>query len=79
MTGTGFIPVLLAAEGQAAAASIAENGPRWAGLILLLPLLSTALCGLCAALRIRNKLPAWITVACLGASFFLTLGMYPGQ
>jgi NADH-quinone oxidoreductase subunit L len=48
----------------------------WAGLILLLPLLSTALCGLCMALRVRSKLPGWITVALLGTSFALTVALY---
>ncbi len=59
---------------------IAETvaGPAWAGLILLLPLVSTALCGLCAALRVRSKLPAWITVALLAGSFATTLALYAG-
>ena len=43
------------------------------GLILWLPLFSTLLCGLCAAFRIRNKIPAWITVGLLGASFVYNL------
>ena len=29
----------------------------WAGLILVLPALSAVLCGLCAAMGVRNKLP----------------------
>ncbi|MHC4415324.1 MAG: NADH-quinone oxidoreductase subunit L [Planctomycetota bacterium] len=48
-------------------------GPGWAGLILWLPALATALCGVCAALRVKSKLPGWITVGLLGASFVLTL------
>ena len=54
-------------------------GPSWAGLILLLPALSTVLCGLCMALRVRNKLPGWICVVCLGASFLVTLALYLGS
>jgi NADH-quinone oxidoreductase subunit L len=49
---------------------------RWAGWILWLPALSALLCGLCAALRIRNKAPAWITVALLGGSFAVTCALY---
>ena len=45
--------LLLAAEAPGSVV-----GPRWAGLILLLPLLAMVLCGVCAALRIRSKLPA---------------------
>ena len=52
------------------------EGMGWAGWILWLPIISMVLCGLCAALRIKNKLPAWITVALVGAAFVLTLGLY---
>jgi len=48
----------------------------WAGLILWLPLLSLALCGLCAAFKCRTKLPAWITVASLAGSFVTALWLY---
>lgn len=51
-------------------------GPSWASLILWLPLISLALCGVCAALRVRSKAPAWITVGFLGASFFTTLALF---
>lgn len=53
--------------------------PHGAGLMVLVPLLALAgcvLCGLCAAFRVKSKLPAWITVACLGAAFALTLLTY---
>ncbi len=53
-----------------------STDPSWAQLILWLPLISLALCGLCAALRVRSKLPAWITVALLGGSFITTLALY---
>ncbi len=48
----------------------------WAGWILWLPLIALVGCGLCAALRVKNKAPAWITVALLGLSFVLTLALY---
>jgi NADH-quinone oxidoreductase subunit L len=58
------------------AADILPAGPAWAQLILWLPLLSMVLCGVCAAMKVRSKLPAAITVALLGLSFLLTLGLY---
>jgi NADH-quinone oxidoreductase subunit L len=45
----------------------------WAGFILWCPLISLALCGLCAAFRVKSKLPAWITVLSLACSFVLTI------
>lgn len=48
----------------------------WAGLILLLPLLSLVLCGLCAAFRVKTKLPAVITTVCLAASFVTSVLLY---
>ena len=53
-------------------------GPAWAAWILWLPALSTTLCGLCAVLKVRNKLPAWITVGLLGGSFVLTAVLLAG-
>ncbi len=44
--------------------------------VVALPLLSAALCGLCAAAKVKNKLPAAITVLSLGASFLLTLFLF---
>ena len=44
----------------------------WVGFILC-PLISLLLCGLCAACKVKTKLPAWITVASLACSFVLTL------
>ena len=49
---------------------------KWAGWILWLPLISLVLCGLCAALRVKNRAPALITVALLGASFIVTFALY---
>ena len=54
---------------------IAEDGLGFYALILWLPAISMVLCGVCAALRVKSKLPAWITVGCLGASFGLTVGL----
>ena len=51
----------------------------WAGFILWLPLISLVLCGLCAAFKVRSKLPAWITVASLACSFFLTVLLATGD
>ncbi len=48
----------------------------WAGWILWLPAIAAVLCGLCAALRMKNKLPAWITVAFLGGSFATVCSLY---
>jgi NADH-quinone oxidoreductase subunit L len=51
-------------------------GPSWAGLIVLFPVLSVLLCGLCMALRVRTRLPGALTVICLSASFVVTLLLY---
>ena len=45
----------------------------WAGFIMYLPLISLILCGICAAMKVKSKLPAWITVGSLACSFVLTL------
>ena len=45
----------------------------WIGFILWCPLISLVLCGLCAACRVKSKLPAWITIVSLAISFVLTL------
>jgi NADH-quinone oxidoreductase subunit L len=42
---------------------------RWAGLALLLPLLSGVLCLLCGWMKVRSKLPAALTIAALGGAF----------
>jgi len=51
-------------------------GLGWAGWIIWLPAISLVLCGLCAALKLRSKLPAWITVGCLAGSFVTTLALF---
>jgi NADH-quinone oxidoreductase subunit L len=76
------VPVLglltLGAEngGESFPIAHAISGMGWAGWILFLPLISLVLCGVCAALRVRSKLPAWITTVLLGASFLVTLALY---
>ncbi|MBX3407231.1 MAG: NADH-quinone oxidoreductase subunit L [Phycisphaeraceae bacterium] len=67
------------ADPPAFAGDALSEVPRGAGLMVFVPLLalaSCALCGLCAAARVRTRLPAWITVACLAAAFGLTLLTY---
>jgi NADH-quinone oxidoreductase subunit L len=58
--------------------SLSEIAPG-APLMVFVPLLalaSCALCGICAAMRVKSKLPAWITVACLAGAFLLTAKTY---
>ncbi|MCC6659879.1 MAG: NADH-quinone oxidoreductase subunit L [Phycisphaerales bacterium] len=64
----------LAQEGPAHAATAA--GPAWAALIPALPLLGVVLCTLCAVFRVKNRLPAVLTVACLAGAFGLTVWMF---
>ncbi|MCH8825060.1 MAG: NADH-quinone oxidoreductase subunit L [Planctomycetes bacterium] len=73
-----IMPMILAQAEHAQHVNVARLNDQfsWASMILWLPALSTLLCGLCAALKIKNKLPAWITVASLGTSFVLTLLLY---
>jgi NADH-quinone oxidoreductase subunit L len=44
--------------------------------IVFLPLLGCVLAGVCAALRIRSRLPAWLSVACLGGAFLCAVALY---
>jgi NADH-quinone oxidoreductase subunit L len=77
-----LLPALLAATPAGHAAPAIPGietigvGPQWAGWILWLPALSTVLCGLCAALRVKGKAPGWITVALLAGSFVATLALF---
>lgn len=61
-----------------AASGAAEiiQGPSWIVAIVLLPFAAFLLNGLVAALNIKNKLPAIITVGCLAISFGLTLSIF---
>ncbi|MBL8765122.1 MAG: NADH-quinone oxidoreductase subunit L [Phycisphaerae bacterium] len=80
LTALGGVGTLAASGGDAAAHAPASGGalPAASPLVLLiplLPLLGCVLCGLCAAAGVRTKLPAWLTVACLGAAFVAALKM----
>ncbi len=57
----------------------AAGSPEWVGLVLWLPAMAALACGACAALGVRNKLPAWITIAGLGGSFALTVALFSGH
>ena len=48
----------------------------WAGFILWLPLLSLILCGVCAAMKVKTKLPAIITIVSLAGAFVLTAMLF---
>jgi NADH-quinone oxidoreductase subunit L len=81
MSASAMIMSMLAASaghGPAPVSAASLNGAAWAGWILWLPALSAVLCGLCAALRVKSKAPAWITVGLLGASFLLTFMLFRG-
>ena len=65
-----------AQDGHAPVHEAAGAGPWWAALIPALPLLGVVLCTLCAIFRVRNKLPAVLTVACLAGAFGLTVWMF---
>jgi len=71
------IPTLLA---HVPAPGVPADSPAEAGwfnlLILLFPLASCALCGVYAALGLRNKLAGWTTVLALALSFVSTLSAY---
>src|SRR5262245_51158405 len=59
----------------------APAGPEWHpssiyALIPLLPLLGCVLAGLCAALRVKSKLPAGLSVGSLAVSFVLTVMLF---
>ncbi len=62
--------------GEGEALSEITGGAPLMVFVPLLALASCVLCGLCAAMRVKSKLPAWITVACLAAAFGLTLKTY---
>ena len=55
-----------------------QVAPSWAQFILWMPLISLALCGLCAALKVKSKAPAVITIISLATSFVLTLMLFIG-
>ncbi len=64
------------AHGGGGVADATAQFSRIFALIPFLPLLGCVLCGLCAAFKVKSKLPAWITVGLLALSFFLTVGLF---
>lgn len=60
----------------ASAISAPAPGPLWIALIPLLPILGVILATLSAIFRVRTKLPAFLTVGCLGASFAIAVAAY---
>ena len=83
-TTTTILPMLLEpllmgvsdATPTSAGSAALREGPAWVLLIAALPLLACVLCGLFAAFRVKNKLPAYATVALLAVSFGLTLTLF---
>ncbi len=73
---TGEPGVVSPADVAAAAPEVVRLVVRWPLAILGLPLLAFALCGYCAMTKVRSKLPAWITVACLGVAFIVTVTLF---
>lgn len=68
-------PAVQHAAGHAAFGS-AGVGPWWTTLIPALPLLGSILCLLCAVAGVRSKLPAWLSLGGLIASFALAVGLF---
>jgi NADH-quinone oxidoreductase subunit L len=76
-TLTQSFPTLLGADEQASIARAVEGADlSWAGLILIFPAVSAILCGLCAVLKIKGKLPGAITAVSLLAAFVVTFLLY---
>jgi NADH-quinone oxidoreductase subunit L len=62
-----------AAAHAAKAIPVAGVAPDWVLLIPGLPMLGVLLVMACAILKVKNKLPAVLTLGCLGASFGLSV------
>jgi len=54
----------------------AQGVPQWALLIPILPLAGFVIAALCAAFKVKSKLPAYTTVATVGAAFVTTLMLF---
>ncbi|MDX2116863.1 MAG: NADH-quinone oxidoreductase subunit L [Planctomycetota bacterium] len=74
MTLTPTMPLFTLASD--AASGMPASGSCYTLLVPLLTILSAVLCTLCAIFKVKSKLPAWITVACLAASFGAILYSY---
>jgi hypothetical protein len=76
LTNAAFaIPAVLG-EATAIKPAVPATDLGWAGLILLFPAVSAVLCGICAAMRVKGKLPGVITAVSLLASFATTLALF---
>ncbi len=53
-----------------------EAGPMWVMMIPILPLIGVFLCGLCAVLKVKSKLPAYLSVGLIGTAFVLVLSLF---
>ena len=70
-------PGLEQAAGHAAGAlATPVAGPLWVAMIPGLAMIGVILAALCAIFRVKTKLPAWLSVGCLAASFGLTVAMF---
>jgi NADH-quinone oxidoreductase subunit L len=65
-----------AGEGHAGGAGAMREAPQWVLAIALLPFAAFLLNGVCAALKVRNLFPAWLTIGTLATSFGLTLYLF---
>ncbi|MFG0282893.1 MAG: NADH-quinone oxidoreductase subunit L [Phycisphaerales bacterium JB039] len=74
MTGAGAMTLATVAQAPSGAGL---HALAW--IVLALPLAGTVLCAVCAARRVQSKLPAWISVTCLGVAFALTLALFAGE
>lgn len=72
-TLTSLVPGVALAGADAASAPGVGAAPAWVLAIPFFPMLAVVLCTLCAIGKVRTKLPAWITIASLAASFLVTL------
>lgn len=70
--------VLAATPATVAKAPIIAGDPL-ALLVPALPILGLILCTLCAIFRVKSKLPAFLTVACLAGAFVVTAKLFTGH
>ncbi len=63
---------------EAPAGMIIGDGSWLVPLIPLMPIIGVIAVTICAIRGVKTKLPAWITVGCLGLSFLLTLAVFAG-
>ncbi len=66
----------LATQSHAIPHAVMAPELAWVGMAMLLPLLSSVVCALCGALRVKSKLPAIVTAISLASSFAIILRAY---